>query len=75
MTPRKMDRESVQRITKARGQNDSFARRAEMAARNYDSSSRNEQTVGPSETKNVEEEKKGDEKNTKSESGQDSQDV
>ncbi|KAH8161717.1 hypothetical protein CIB48_g6538 [Xylaria polymorpha] len=76
MTPRKMDHESAQRIIKARGQNDSFARRAEMTARNYDDSNNREQAQGPSKNQGVkEEEKKGDDENTKSESGQDSQDV
>ncbi|KAI0441806.1 hypothetical protein F4803DRAFT_521751 [Xylaria telfairii] len=77
MTPRRMDHESAQRIIKARGQNDSFGRRAEMTARNHDDNNNREQAQGSSENQEVKEEgeKKEDDENTKSESGQDSQDV
>ncbi|GAW26659.1 hypothetical protein SAMD00023353_4100840 [Rosellinia necatrix] len=43
MTPRKMDYKDVQRIAKARGQNDSFSKRAAMAARNGDQSSKEQE--------------------------------
>ncbi|KAI8950194.1 hypothetical protein F4801DRAFT_359388 [Xylaria longipes] len=75
MTPRKMDHESAQRIARARGENDSFTRRAQMTVRNNDDSNESKQADGSSEKQNVEEKKKGDDENTKSESGQDSQDV
>ncbi|KAI0550911.1 hypothetical protein F4679DRAFT_540834 [Xylaria curta] len=75
MKPRKMDHESAQRIARARGENDPFTRRAQMTARNNDGSNGGENTEESSKNQHTEEEKKGDNENTKSESGQDSQGV
>ncbi|KAI1735174.1 hypothetical protein F4680DRAFT_436176 [Xylaria scruposa] len=75
MTPRRMDHESAQRIARARGENDSFTRRAQMTARNNQDNNGREQAEGSSDNQHREEEKKTDNENTKSESGQDSQGV
>ncbi|KAI0453964.1 hypothetical protein F5B21DRAFT_266696 [Xylaria acuta] len=75
MTPRRMDHKSAQRIARARGENDSFTRRAQITARNNDDSNKSEKAEELSKNQKGEEEKKGDDEKTKSESGQDSQGV
>ncbi|KAL7620011.1 hypothetical protein AAE478_010560 [Parahypoxylon ruwenzoriense] len=51
MSPTKMDEKSAARIAKSRGKNDSFAKRAEMAARN----NRDQRDDGPDSPRRVSE--------------------
>ncbi|KAI0798317.1 hypothetical protein GGR55DRAFT_672694 [Xylaria sp. FL0064] len=59
--PRNMDQGASERIARARGRNDSFSRRADMASRNW-ASGRNEEQVDSSQNSKAEGEKK-EEKN------------
>ncbi|KAI0431250.1 hypothetical protein F5Y09DRAFT_340794 [Xylaria sp. FL1042] len=54
---RNMDQESSQRIARARGRNDSFSKRADMASRNW-ADGKDEEQVNSSEEPKAEEEGK-----------------
>ncbi|KAI1149706.1 hypothetical protein F4825DRAFT_429324 [Nemania diffusa] len=62
MPLRRMDHQSAQRISKARGPNDGFSRRASMTAQNESEREDEGQQQGSSGNQN--EEQKGDDKGT-----------